>query len=137
MLFESKKTNAISNFNLELTRKCNMKCDFCHRGKAQNLEITQDIIDKTFEELKDTLLLSIQFSGGEPTLALKMFDYAAERIIRNKIKIANVGIFTNGILLNPDFLSSIKKLFSYIKSNHVNFTLLNRFNSKYSAKKCL
>lgn len=43
----------MSTLCFELTRRCNMNCDFCCRGDAQNKDITKEIIDKTLEEVKD------------------------------------------------------------------------------------
>ena len=37
--------------NFELTRRCNMNCEFCAKGESQNIDITTDIIDKALDEL--------------------------------------------------------------------------------------
>lgn len=45
----TKKEKSIANYigtlSIEPTRRCNMNCDFCVRGKAQNVNITHEIID--------------------------------------------------------------------------------------------
>ena len=99
----------ITNFNIELTRKCNLKCDFCHRGKAQKLDITKEIIEKTLEELKGIFIQSIQFSGGEFTLVPDLYEYTVNEIIKKNIMISNVGIFTNGVIRNGKILETTKK----------------------------
>lgn len=35
---------------LETTRKCNLKCEHCCRGNSQDLTITDEMIDKTFNQ---------------------------------------------------------------------------------------
>lgn len=39
--------------NIELTRRCNMNCEFCARGEAQNIDMSTEIIDKTLDELNN------------------------------------------------------------------------------------
>ena len=41
----------ISAVSFELTRRCNMKCEFCAKGEAQNKDTTETIINKTLDEL--------------------------------------------------------------------------------------
>lgn len=36
----------MSTLCFELTRRCNMNCDFCCRGDAQKVDITKKIIKK-------------------------------------------------------------------------------------------
>ena len=39
-------------FNVELTRRCNLSCEHCLRGEAQDINITSEIIDKAFEQIQ-------------------------------------------------------------------------------------
>lgn len=41
----------MDRLSVEVTRRCNMNCDFCARGKAQSLDISKEIIDKTLDEV--------------------------------------------------------------------------------------
>lgn len=47
------KNIKVAQVGFEMTRRCNMKCKFCSRGDAQNLDITEEIIDKALDELKN------------------------------------------------------------------------------------
>ena len=40
---------AVENLAIELTRKCNLKCNHCMRGNAENKEISDKILDRIFE----------------------------------------------------------------------------------------
>lgn len=52
--------------SIELTRKCNLNCDFCSRGEAQNLTITKQIIDEILDEMLNVTIFNIRINGGEP-----------------------------------------------------------------------
>lgn len=45
------KKTKIVQVGFELTRRCNMRCRFCSRGEAQDIDITKEIIDKALDEL--------------------------------------------------------------------------------------
>ena len=125
----------LSNINVEITRKCNLKCAFCHKGKAQNLTISKEVIDKSVTELKDVYIQSIQFSGGEPTLEPEMFDYLIHKIIESKLKIGFVGFFTNGIKTDERILSSLNMLLDYLHSEKYPEMLEEAFESTYRNRK--
>ena len=38
---------------LQVTRRCNLRCDLCGKGEPQNIDITTEIIDKTFDEVQN------------------------------------------------------------------------------------
>lgn len=51
----------------EATRKCNMTCQHCMRGDAEDLSMDYAVLDRIFEDTRqiDHLVLT----GGEPSLA--------------------------------------------------------------------
>ncbi|KIR01617.1 hypothetical protein P261_00431 [Lachnospiraceae bacterium TWA4] len=112
----TEKEILITNLSFELTRKCNRNCDFCFRGKAENKDISKEIIDKTFDEVKDYTLLTIELTGGEPFLNEDGLCYVVDKIIKNHIKLFNLTIFTNATIINPKIKESLEKLGQYIKS---------------------
>ena len=42
---------AVENLAIELTRKCNLKCNHCMRGNAENKEMSNETLDRIFEEI--------------------------------------------------------------------------------------
>ena len=54
--------------SIELTRRCNLNCEFCAKGTAQNIDTTKEVIDKALDELSSFDLYSIRAGGGEPML---------------------------------------------------------------------
>lgn len=54
---------------VEITRKCNKKCPHCMRGEAQDVTISEELIDKLINETEDVLSMSI--GGGEALLEIE------------------------------------------------------------------
>lgn len=104
----------ISCLAIEVTRRCNLNCDFCAKGEAQSMDITKETIDKTLDEVSESYIHMLRLSGGEPTLAPDLIDYIVDKIIEKQIKIGNVGLFTNGIINDATIIKSLKKLLIYL-----------------------
>lgn len=69
----------VSSLVLEVTRRCNMHCDHCLRGDAQNLNISDDVLEMVARDIKPS---SITFTGGEPSLnvpAIQRYFELAEK----------------------------------------------------------
>ena len=65
---------SIDSLVLEITRRCNMSCEHCMRGEAQNIDMDLSIIDKIFES--GAQFSNVTFTGGDPSLypeAIKHF----------------------------------------------------------------
>lgn len=62
---------------LEVTRRCNMRCNHCMRGDAQNLDMDKSIIEKVARMVQPA---EVTFTGGEPSLNVpaiqRYFEYA-------------------------------------------------------------
>ena len=101
--------------SIEMTRRCNMNCIHCARGDAQNVDITEEIIDKTLDEMSGVYISGIRLSGGEPLLAEKQIDYLFQEIIRRKIRVGSISIFTNGTIRSQLFVESCKRLLPYLR----------------------
>ena len=64
---------------IEVTRRCNMKCNHCLRGDAQNLDISTAVLSGIAKHIHPA---SVIFTGGEPSLnvpAIKRYFELAER----------------------------------------------------------
>ena len=127
----------------ELTRRCNMNCDFCCRGDAQNKDITKEVIDKTLSEVKGYGINIIRVTGGEPFLNEKMFCYLIDKIIEEKICVNEFLVFTNGTIMNRNIKKSLLKIGNYCRRNRstilgkeVEEYVNNRFNSVYNTHSC-
>ena len=68
----------INNLMIEVTRRCNLKCDHCLRGDAQNKDISTEYIDALLDQV--TSIGSVTFTGGEPFLATYIIDYFLNKL---------------------------------------------------------
>lgn len=59
---------SVNSLVIEVTRRCNMHCDHCIRGDAQNCDISIESIKKIAETIQPA---SVTFTGGEPSLNVK------------------------------------------------------------------
>lgn len=99
----------------ELTRRCNMNCDFCCRGDAQNLDITPKIIDATLNKVKNYEINMIRITGGEPFLNKDGFIYLTNEIIRRNIMILELFIFTNGTIIDDEIKKALINIGKHCK----------------------
>lgn len=114
---EMKKYDAEMVLNMDITRRCNMKCDFCLKGDAENQTITKEIVDKTLDEIQNFALASIRLYGGEPFLCPDMIEYVFDQIIERKITLGHVKINTNGTVMNSQILKALERIARYIDDN--------------------
>lgn len=101
----------ISSLMLEVTRECNMCCNHCLRGAAQDLKMSKEVIDAIFEE-NISRINSIGFSGGEPSLAPDVIEYFIEKLKTSDIIIGSFFVATNGFVYNKEFAHALLELYS-------------------------
>ena len=123
-----------ANFYIEITRRCNMNCIHCAKGKAQNLDITKNIVDKSMNELKNYYIHFLDIIGGEPFLNIDGFEYTIDSIIKNKLKLYQVYIFTNATIKDMRIVKAIQKLADYLKREKPLFALATKkYTEHYSS----
>lgn len=93
---------------IEVTRRCNLNCRHCMRGKQQNVECNTEYIDKflgLFSKVGE-----ICFTGGEPLLNIPLIEYTLKKAKELNIRAEAVQIVTNGLLLTKDIAERIANL---------------------------
>lgn len=128
------KNIKVAQVGFEMTRRCNMKCKFCSRGDAQNLDITEEIIDKALDELKNFDIGILRLHGGEPLLAPDMIQYLVAGIIKRNIKVYQCLFFSNGTVCNAVVKASLDKIGKYCKdkSDKGLSDYMNNFTNTYN-----
>jgi len=101
----------LESVHLEASGVCNMKCVHCYQG---NLIVNKDKLDfKTIISLLDQMqkmqVSNIGISGGEPLMMKNLF-YILKEVEKRSIRIS--ALFTNGTLINENFVKNILSLFS-------------------------
>lgn len=92
---------------IEITRRCNMTCAHCLRGRAQPINIPLRRIDELLDQTEAIGRLII--TGGEPTLNLPALQYIANSITRHGTPVMRVQIVTNGLQYDDSFLAIVKR----------------------------
>lgn len=100
----------ISSLILEITRRCNMRCDHCMRGDAQNIDMDLEIIDRVLDS--GVTLSEVTFTGGEPSLYPEAITYFVEGLIKRDQRINSFYVKTNGKIESLDLAVSLLKLYS-------------------------
>ncbi len=82
------------SINLEVTKRCNARCDFCDYWKEDHPEELADYVP-VVRKLKP---LSVSLTGGEPLLRRDLADIIAS--LRRNFGFLVIGLVTNGWLLS-------------------------------------
>ena len=98
---------------IELTRKCNMSCKHCLRGKSENKAISYEVIPRLLTTVSEINCLTL--TGGEPSLAANELAYLTQKLEAYKVKINFFVCYVNGAKHNPEFISALEKLYSLCK----------------------
>ncbi len=116
----------ISQLMVEVTRKCNMKCDHCMRGPAQNISMTKEIMINFLSDIKHINLVG--FTGGEPTLpdgikAIKQFIKICKTF---KITVDSFFIITNGKSWRKEIPKTVGSLLNFCEKNNQSVVEISR-----------
>ena len=99
---------------IELTRRCNEKCEHCLRGPAENIDLSKEVIDSLFDNNNIRLIENLLLSGGEPTMNGEALSYLVDKIIEKRVVIGTYRVIINGTYYDPKFGDAIKRLHEYI-----------------------
>lgn len=102
---------------LEVTRRCNMGCEHCLRGDAEDLDMPDELIENIFAGISETTVLT--FTGGEPALAVKKLRTALDLAKKYGTRVREAYIVTNGKEITEEFLAVCRDWNSYCILSHV------------------
>lgn len=99
----------------EVTRRCNEWCKMCMRGNPEEVDMSEEIVNKVLlnNYIKD--IDSIMFTGGEPTLNDKLICYIIDLVIKNSILVNQFCIVTNAKKFPKDALEAFNDYLIYCK----------------------
>ncbi len=84
------------NINLEVTKRCNARCDFCDYWKEEAPSELRDYVP-VVRKLKP---LSVSLTGGEPLLRKEIVHVV--KSLRQSFRFLHISLITNGMLLTPE-----------------------------------
>lgn len=102
----------IYNLILEVTRRCNMNCEHCLRGEAENADLTIDTIIPLLKQV--SYIGTLTFSGGEPSLNTKIIRKVLDYCDRHDIQVSSFYIVTNGKEISDEFLALMHRWYAYV-----------------------
>lgn len=110
----------IQDLVIELTRRCNMCCDHCLRGDAQNCDMDMSHVRALFEHVEsiDTLTLT----GGEPSLVPHIIEAITEEIQKRGIIVERFYMVTNAKQVTRDFIGAVMGLYLACENSDSDFS---------------
>ncbi len=101
------------NLMIEVTRKCNMTCEHCLRGCAENVNIRNEYITSMLQQVKKLgYNFNVTFTGGEPSLNLNAIKHYINVCNELDIKHDFFYIATNGTNNNDkEFIMTLLELY--------------------------
>lgn len=100
---------------IELTRRCNLQCAHCSCGESQNVDISTEIIDRIFVDVKDCG--RIVLTGGEPLLRLDMIEYLIDKIGEYRWQTDHLELTTNGLIQDTRIVNLLSRFCGFRKGN--------------------
>jgi len=109
----------LANLAIELTRRCNLRCEHCLRGDAQERDINAHTIDLLFKQI--SYVNSLTLTGGEPSLCPDLIKQVVDSCYYYDVAVDNFYIATNGITHKDysDFMAQVIRLWYYCSDNEI------------------
>ena len=104
-------TSGLHILEIEITKRCNLNCKHCYVGGNQAVDLEDEWIKNTITQANDMGVNRLVFTGCEPLLHKKLFEFA--QLARN-IGLPDIALLTNGTLLTEE-LAKKCKVFSGIQ----------------------
>lgn len=96
---------------LEVTRRCNMSCEHCLRGCAQNVDMSKETVDILLSNTDS--IGNITFTGGEPVLNAELIIYTIDQIMFRQISVGSFFMVTNAGVFNKDLFFKLIEFYHY------------------------
>lgn len=109
----------INDLIIEVTRRCNMKCDHCLRGDTQNKSMKDEYMYNLLGQVE--YISSVTFTGGEPTLpsGIKTIERFMEICNELNVRVGNFYIVTNAKVWRKEFPELINRLYNFCDDNEI------------------
>ena len=112
----------LESMSIEITKRCNFRCNFCYAGSNKTLAresyISDDKIDRLIHEIKANNLTKVTITGGEPLFEHELFLRILKKLYENGI---TINLNTNISLMTDQIAQEIKE---YIGAEFYIFTSL-------------
>lgn len=126
----------INNLIIEVTRKCQLECIHCLRGKSQSKVLSREALENLLADV--TRISTVTFTGGEPFLYPRVIKSFVEICEKNEIGVGSFYIATNGIIfsekskLSSRGLSAIIDLYNLCSENEYSMIKVSKDQYHYT-----
>lgn len=107
----------IDSLVVEVTRRCNMKCEHCLRGEPQNKSIKIEYVNELFSKINS--IGCVTFTGGEPSLVPHIIRNIMVSANHYGVDIGNFYIVTNAKKVTPSFLETLTYVYNQCTENEI------------------
>lgn len=101
---------------IETTRRCNLRCRHCCRGKAQNVDMSIQHIEALLKQFHYNID-DICFTGGEPSLYPQTITEFIRLCRKYKLKVSHFNLTTNGTCADDLFISALLDIWMFCGGN--------------------
>jgi len=98
------------DIHLEITRRCNLRCDHCLRGGAQRVDVSDRVLYKVFQQWPTEYIGSVTFTGGEPSLVPDRIEKFRHELQYRGSILGFWELTTNAHYITEPFLTALEKL---------------------------
>lgn len=103
---------ALKNVVFELTRRCNLSCGHCLKGDAQNVDMSDEVMDAFFGKVGAICHLSL--GSGEIGLVPERIEKLTEMLNKHQTFVKQVYLYTNATAVSDRFIDALKSLEQYV-----------------------
>ena len=100
----------VDHLMLEVTRKCNMKCEHCLRGASQRKSMSSQVIHQVMKQFSQ--IGDVTFGGGEPTLNLDALHSFFQELMWSDTTLGYFYVVTNGKVYRKALIEICDKLYN-------------------------
>lgn len=107
----------VNHLVIELTRRCNMQCEHCLRGDAEQVDIDHKVLQEIAKQIN--CIDVVTFTGGEPSLNWRGINFFLKLCKHYNTEIANFYTTTNGKTCPDEFILALVNLYAFCTDNQV------------------
>lgn len=109
----------IDSLVIEVTRRCNLTCEHCLRGDAEDLDLKHGVISDLFEHNDIGYISTVTFTGGEPTLNCAAIDRFIDTCNDYSVSVGSFYIVVNGVSIPDEFILTVARLYNFCDDNEI------------------
>ncbi len=103
--------NYYANATIELTSRCNARCDYCYIVDNDSQDLSTEKIYIILDKLADAGIMHLGLTGGEPFIRNDFLDILSYIV---KKDFWTIGLFTNGSLIRDEHIRFLCSHIPYI-----------------------